>query len=52
MFGSAAPAEARDRCCVRALVAAIGAALALYLMFERTFQVSLPHGLLGALLGF
>ncbi len=32
--------------------AAIGAALALYLIFELTFQISLPRGLLGALLGF
>jgi Tripartite tricarboxylate transporter TctB family len=31
--------------------AAIGAALALYLIFELTFQISLPRGLLGALLG-
>ena len=34
-----------------AAVAAIGAALALYLIFELTFQISLPRGLLGALLG-
>ena len=33
-------------------VAATGAALALYLIFERTFQISLPRGLLGAALGF
>jgi len=32
--------------------AAIGAALALYLIFEVTFQISLPRGVLGALLGF
>ena len=35
-----------------AALAAIGAALALYLVFELTFQISLPRGLLGALLGF
>ena len=34
-----------------AALAAIGAALALYLIFELTFQISLPRGLLGALLG-
>jgi hypothetical protein len=28
-------------------IAAIGSALALYLIFERTFQISLPRGLLG-----
>ena len=33
-------------------VAAVGAALALYLIFEKTFQISLPRGVLGALLGF
>ena len=33
-------------------LAAIGAALALYLIFERTFQISLPRGLFGALLDF
>ena len=33
-------------------VAAIGAALALYLIFERMFQISLPHGPLGTMLGF
>ena len=32
--------------------AAIGAALALYMIFELTFQISLPRGVLGALLGF
>ncbi|MBN8987890.1 MAG: tripartite tricarboxylate transporter TctB family protein [Rhizobiales bacterium] len=35
-----------------AAVAAIGAAVALYLIFELTFQVSLPRGALGTLLGF
>ena len=33
-------------------LAAIGAALALYLIFELTFQISLPRGVLGTLLGF
>jgi hypothetical protein len=32
-------------------VAAIIAALALYLIFERTFQISLPRGVLGDLIG-
>lgn len=35
-----------------AAVAAIGAALALYLVFELTFQISLPRGTLGTLFGF
>jgi hypothetical protein len=35
-----------------AAVAAIGAALALYLIFELTFQISLPRGALGAFFGF
>lgn len=33
-------------------IAAIGAAVALYLIFEVTFQVSLPRGALGTLFGF
>jgi hypothetical protein len=33
-------------------VAAIGAALALYLIFELMFQISLPRGVLGDALGF
>jgi hypothetical protein len=33
-------------------VAAIGAALALYLIFELTFQISLPRGALGTFFGF
>lgn len=33
-------------------LAAIGAALSLYLTFEKTFQISLPRGLLGTMLGF
>ena len=33
-------------------VAAIGAALALYLIFELTFQISLPRGVLGTFFGF
>jgi hypothetical protein len=32
---------------LRSLIIAIVAAVALYLVFERAFQVSLPHGLLG-----
>ena len=32
--------------------AAIGAALALYLIFELTFQISLPRGALGTISGF
>jgi len=35
-----------------AALAGIGAALALYLIFELTFQVSLPRGALGTYLGF
>jgi|SRR3979411_359281 hypothetical protein len=33
-------------------LAAIATALALYLIFELTFQISLPRGLLGSALGF
>ena len=33
-------------------VIAVVTAVALYLVFERMFQVALPHGLLGAALGF
>jgi Tripartite tricarboxylate transporter TctB family len=33
-------------------LAAIGAALALYLIFELTFQISLPHGARGTFFGF
>jgi hypothetical protein len=33
-------------------IAAIGTAVALYLIFERTFQISLPRGLLGDFVGF
>ncbi|MEY9184511.1 hypothetical protein ABIG06_006100 [Bradyrhizobium sp. USDA 326] len=36
----------------RALVMAGATALALYVVFERMFQVSLPHGALAAALGF
>ena len=32
-------------------IAAIGSAVALYLIFERTFQISLPLGLLGDFIG-
>jgi hypothetical protein len=37
---------------VLAAVAAVGSGLALYLIFEKTFQISLPRGVLGTLLGF
>ena len=36
----------------RALAMAAATALALYVVFERMFQVSLPHGALAAVLGF
>ena len=36
----------------RAMAMAAATALALYLVFERMFQVSLPHGALAAALGF
>lgn len=35
---------------VRSVLIAVVAAVALYLVFERAFQVSLPHGWLGAVL--
>ena len=35
---------------VRSVLVAVVAAVALYLVFERAFQVSLPHGWLGAVL--
>ena len=35
---------------VRSLAIALGAAVVLYAVFERMFQVGLPHGLLGAAL--
>ena len=37
---------------VRALVIAVVTPLALYVVFERMFQVSLPHGVLAAPFGF
>jgi len=37
---------------LRPALAAIGAALALYLIFELTFQISLPRGALGTIIGF
>jgi Tripartite tricarboxylate transporter TctB family len=37
---------------LRALVMAVATPLALYLVFERMFQVSLPHGALADVLGF
>jgi Tripartite tricarboxylate transporter TctB family len=36
----------------RSLLIAVATPLALYLVFERMFQVSLPHGALGDVLGF
>ncbi len=35
---------------VRSVVISVVSAVALYVVFERLFQVSLPHGLLGAVL--
>jgi hypothetical protein len=37
---------------LRALAIAVVTPLALYVVFERMFQVSLPHGALGAAFGF
>ena len=37
---------------VRSLAIAVVTALFLYVVFERAFQVSLPHGALGAVLGW
>ena len=37
---------------LRALAIAAATPLALYVVFERMFQVSLPHGVLGAAFGF
>jgi len=42
----------RRQTVLRALVIAVATPLALYVVFERMFQVSLPHGALGAALGF
>jgi hypothetical protein len=42
----------RRQSVLRALVIAAATPLALYVVFERMFQVSLPHGALGAALGF
>jgi Tripartite tricarboxylate transporter TctB family len=36
----------------RSLLIAVATPLALYLVFERMFQVSLPHGALGDVIGF
>ena len=36
----------------RSLAIAVATPLALYLVFERVFQVSLPHGVLGDVIGF
>jgi len=42
----------RHQSVVRSVVTAAATALALYVVFERMFQVSLPHGALAAALGF
>jgi hypothetical protein len=42
----------RRQTVLRALAIAVATPLALYVVFERMFQVSLPHGALGAALGF
>ena len=50
VFGALA-AQKRDAFVLSA-VAATGTALALYLIFELAFQISLPRGLLGGVIGF
>jgi hypothetical protein len=50
VFG--ALAQHKHGACIFSGFAAIATALALYLIFELTFQVSLPRGLLGNALGF
>jgi hypothetical protein len=50
MFGTLA--LAKQRSWLRAVIFALATPLALYLVFERMFQVSLPHGVLGGALGF
>jgi hypothetical protein len=42
----------RHQSLLRSSVTAVATALALYVVFERMFQVSLPHGALAAALGF
>ncbi|MBR0789612.1 tripartite tricarboxylate transporter TctB family protein [Bradyrhizobium manausense] len=42
----------RHQSLLRSAVTAAATALALYVVFERMFQVSLPHGVLAAALGF
>ena len=42
----------RHQSVLRSAVTAAATALALYVVFERMFQVSLPHGALAAALGF
>ncbi|WP_027530975.1 tripartite tricarboxylate transporter TctB family protein [Bradyrhizobium sp. WSM3983] len=42
----------RHQSVLRSAVTATATALALYVVFERMFQVSLPHGALAAALGF
>jgi hypothetical protein len=48
----AALAVPRHQSLPRALAVAAVTALALYVVFERMFQVTLPHGALAAVLGF
>ena len=42
----------RHQSILRSAITAAATALALYVVFERMFQVSLPHGALAAVLGF
>ena len=42
----------RHQSLLRSLVIAVVTPLALYVVFERMFQVTLPHGALAAALGF
>ena len=42
----------RHQSVLRSAVMAAATALALYVVFERMFQVSLPHGALGDVIGF
>ena len=50
MFGTLVLANRQSL--LRPIIFALATPLALYLVFERIFQVSLPHGLLGSVLGF
>ena len=51
IFVFAVLALPRRQTVLRALAIAVATPLALYVVFERMFQVSLPHGALGAALG-